>query len=97
MVRYCIVCFYKPDMKGHFTVDYIFRDIKSALTKLKNLSGENEYFHLFISESPRIMPGSVEDFHIYLDIQKKKLYICMNECSFNIDVLYEKLPLPPLS
>lgn len=97
MVLYCIICFYKPEMVGHFTIDYIFKDIKSALMKLQSLSEENQFFYLFISESPRVITGSVEDFHIYLDIQKKKLYICINECEFNIDVLHEKLPIPPIS
>lgn len=94
MVYYCIVCFYNSNMEGPFTVDYIFKDMKKAFTQLKALSGE---VHLFISESPQIAPGDTEDFHVYLDIKSKKLYICITECEFTTEVLHDKIPLPPLN
>lgn len=95
---FCIICFYDEEMKGRFTVDYIFTDMKKANIALK------EYIDAIESDTeprrcwPVLYVANItilleDTYYVYLDQVKKRLYISLEELSKS-PFIYRKLILP---
>lgn len=76
---FCIVCFYNSEMDGKFGVDYIFHDMKTALTSLKmynetlaNLPNRKCWPAIYATKLP---PIGDDEYYVYLDQSKKRLHI----------------------
>ena len=100
---YCVVCFYNENCDGNFTIDYIFRDkLKAVQTAVKYtkfaMSEEKRKYWLFVYEtdSKTAQPGSIEDFNVYLDHDKKKLYMFTGPQDLQ-KLKHSKIPLPSIS
>jgi len=97
------VCFYNEQLTGSFTVDYIYRDkakaVKTIVSYIKKSMSEEPRTYwpvLYETDSLNIQQGDCDDYHVYLDNAKKKLYIFVNQQNLK-DLQYDKIPMPPLS
>lgn len=97
---YYIVCFYNEELSGNFTVDFIYSDMKTAFTTIKEIQKDeeqqtprNEWSVLYIYDGKNVRPGDERDYNVYLDSTKKKIYIF---CDYHqLDNLQHSLiPLP---
>lgn len=100
---YYIVCFYNEKLTGPFTVDYIYRDKANAVKTIvsyikKSMSEEPRTYWpvLYETDSLSIQQGDCDDYHVYLDNTKKKLYIFVNQQNLK-NLQYDKIPMPPIS
>jgi len=99
---YCLVCFYKEDLSGGFTVDYMFRDKTIALQTLleynRVASGEEKrraWMQLFFYDQVYVPKGDDGDYYVYLNMEKKKIKIFVDEQKYD-NYRHRLLPLPPI-
>lgn len=77
---FCIVCFYNEEMDDKFGVDFIFRDMKSAIETMKlyndlnskNIENKRCWPAIYAAKLPYI---ENDEYFVYLDTSKKRLYI----------------------
>lgn len=106
MHYFCIVCFYNAELTGKFTVDYIFTNMSKAQATLEDYiiaieNSEKEdptqarrcWPELYIAQ---ITPLVDEEYYVYLDQTKKRLYISLYQIE-NSPFLSRKLLLPDVS
>ena len=101
MSYFCIVCFYDPDMKGRFTVDYIFSNLSKANQTLKEYIEAIETSDvdrrcwpvLYIA---KLTITDEDEYYVYLDQTKKRLYLSAFEIE-NSPFMGRRLPLPAIS
>lgn len=99
---YVIVCYYKPECEGSFTIDYIFRDKRLAISALvqyeKEANVESRIFwpKLFYYNHKYIPIGEVNNYHVYLNDKSKNMYIFLQKTDL-VGMQYCVVPLPPIS
>jgi hypothetical protein len=99
---FCVVCFYNEKCEGEFTIDYIYRDklkaVQTAVNYSKKAVADNPrklWISVYSTDSLTAQMGSMDDFYIYLDKEKKQLYMFNSKQDLK-NLLMSKIPLPPI-
>lgn len=100
---YCVVCYYREDLTGNFTIDFIFKNKKMAVETVieynkvaADIEPRKAWAILYVYEGLYIKPGNVDDYHVYLDSKQHTVYIFVSEQNLP-NFQYQKIPLPPIS